>query len=54
MSFAKFQTSLWLVFAWITIQTYGLANLSFVAFLYFLLFWKFIKKNYTRSFLRIF
>ncbi len=54
MSFAEFESCLWLVFAWFTIQTRGFTYLSIITFLYFFLFRKFIKKNYTRSFLRFF
>ena len=54
MSFAEFESCLWFMFARFTIQTHGLAYLSIGTFLYFFLFRKFIKKNYTRSFLRFF
>jgi len=54
MSFAELETCLWLVFAWFTIQTYGLAYFSVGTLLYFFLFGKFIKKDYTTSFLKIF
>ena len=54
MSFTKLETGLWFVFAWISIKTYSFANLSVVAFLYFFLFGKVIKNDYTRSFLRNF
>ena len=52
MSFAKFETGLWFVFARITIQAYSFANFSVIAFLYFFLFWEFVKNDYARSFLR--
>ena len=54
MSFAKIKIGMWLVFTWFTVQTYGFTQLSICTFLYLFLFRKFIKKNYTRSFLRFF
>jgi hypothetical protein len=54
MSFAELETGLWFMCTWFTIETHCLAHFMGMTFLYLFLFGKFIKNDYTRSFLRNF
>ena len=55
MSFTKFKSGLWFMFAWFSTETYSLTYFVIVTFThFFFLFWKFVKNDNLSSFLRCF
>ena len=54
MSFAKFETGLWLMSTLISIETCCFANFSICYLTYFLFVREIFKKDHTRSFFTIF